>query len=186
MRERRHLMLFILGGPGCGKGTMCESLIPLLGSTHICPGELLRASRDPKVMAILAEGGIVPGETTLSLLAQELAGPLSLNKPVLIDGFPRAIDQAELFERVYGPPAAVVLVQCEEETMRRRLLARGRSGTRKDDTEVIANKRIRGYREHTVPVLDHYKKRGLLLVVDAEGPRESVVDSFLKVTSHLF
>ena len=43
MEHKKHQVIFILGGPGSGKGTMCESMTQTYGFVHYSTGDLLRA-----------------------------------------------------------------------------------------------------------------------------------------------
>jgi len=94
---------FVLGGPASGKGTQCAKLVEEFGYKHISVGDLMRAEVDKgtkegeKIKKIMAVGGIVPHELTVSLLINALIANPSKN--YLIDGFPRAIDQAIYFEQ---------------------------------------------------------------------------------------
>jgi len=67
-------VVFILGGPGAGKGTMCELATYQLGWTHLSTGDLLRAERKnggPQAATIeqyITAGKLVPNEITVELL----------------------------------------------------------------------------------------------------------------------
>ena len=93
---------FVLGGPGSGKGTQCAKLVEEFGYKHISIGDLMRAEVDKgtkdgeKIKKIMAVGGIVPHELTVSLLINALIANPSKN--YLIDGFPIAVDRAIYFE----------------------------------------------------------------------------------------
>mmetsp|Transcript_22762 Transcript_22762/g.21968 ORF Transcript_22762/g.21968 Transcript_22762/m.21968 type:complete len:122 (+) Transcript_22762:7-372(+) len=94
---------FILGGPASGKGTQCAKLVEEFGYTHISSGDLMRAeiqkgTKDgERIKKIVAEGGLVPCELTVGVLINGLIANPSKN--YLIDGFPRATDQAIYFEQ---------------------------------------------------------------------------------------
>ncbi|CAN0307912.1 unnamed protein product, partial [Hapterophycus canaliculatus] len=93
-------VVFVLGGPGSGKGTQCERLAKEYGYVHLSAGELLRQERasgssDGQLIdEYIREGRIVPVAISLALLrkAMEASGPLSR---FLIDGFPRNRDNVE-------------------------------------------------------------------------------------------
>lgn len=73
-RETKRNVVFVLGGPGAGKGTMCELAEKQLGWTHLSAGDLLRAEKasgSPDADLIneyITEGKIVPVEITVKLL----------------------------------------------------------------------------------------------------------------------
>ena len=87
---------FILGGPGCGKGTVCASLVKDYGLIHLSAGDLLREERDSgSVLAtlinnLILEGKIVPAEITCKLLKIAMEKFGWADKKFLIDGFPRS------------------------------------------------------------------------------------------------
>lgn len=94
---------FILGGPASGKGTQCAKLVEEFGYTHISTGDLMRAEiakgskEGERIKKIVNDGGLVPFELTVQVLINGLIANPSKN--YLIDGFPRAVDQAIYFEQ---------------------------------------------------------------------------------------
>ena len=68
----------------------------------------------------MKEGKLVPMEVTIRLLKDAMIA--SGAKTFLIDGFPRAWDQAECFESSIQPCSAVLFFDCSEQAMRERLL----------------------------------------------------------------
>ena len=84
----------------------------------------------------------------------------------LIDGFPRAVDQAHHFEKLVGAPATVLYFNTSEKICTERCLERAKTSGRVDDTEEIILKRLRTYNEMSKPVVDLYSKRGLVVEVD--------------------
>ncbi|KAL0246732.1 hypothetical protein GEMRC1_007943 [Eukaryota sp. GEM-RC1] len=115
----------LLGGPGAGKGTQSKLLHERLGIRHISAGDLLRRevnSGSPHGTLIdnmIKEGLIVPHEITVELLRKEMEKDPSAT--FLIDGFPRALDQLEAFERSMGPFLFCLYLDCPEDVLRTRL-----------------------------------------------------------------
>lgn len=180
----RYNVVFVLGGPGAGKGTQCSNIIGLkeYGYIHLSAGELLRAERDTpgsqfgdEIEGHITNGTIVPVEITCSLLkkAMELSGKQNF----LIDGFPRNKDNLEGWHRVMNAVAIVKFVlyfTCVEETCIARCLNRGKTGGRSDDNTDSLKKRIQTYLNHTMPIIDYYKDRKLVREVDADRSTEEV------------
>lgn len=166
-------IVFVLGGPGSGKGTQCAKLKRDFNFEQVCVGDLLRreAARETpvgkRVAEIMQRGEIVPGDVTMKLLKAELSALASVCRGVLIDGFPRAMDQAEAFENMVATCWFVLYFRCEEKEMVYRLLKRGKTSGRSDDVVEVVKKRLRTFLEKTMPVIKHYRKRGLLREVDA-------------------
>ncbi len=94
--DAKPTCFFILGGPGCGKGTMCANLVKDYGLIHLSAGDLLREERDSgSILAILInnlilDGKIVPAEITCKLLKLAMEKLGWADKKFLIDGFPRS------------------------------------------------------------------------------------------------
>ena len=96
-------IIFVLGGPASGKGTQCEKIVEEFGFTHMSVGDLMRqevtkgTKNGEMIKKIQKEGGLVPFDLTVELLIEGLIQNPS--QTYLIDGFPRAIDQATYFEK---------------------------------------------------------------------------------------
>jgi adenylate kinase len=60
----------------------------------------------------------------------------------LIDGFPRATDQAIYFEEIVSKPDSVIYFNTSEEICTARCLERAKTSGRVDDTEEIIKKRL--------------------------------------------
>lgn len=169
-------VIFVLGGPGAGKGTQCANLVRDYGFTHLSAGDLLRAEQDRPgsqfgelIKDCIKNGAIVPMEVTVQLL--ENAMTESKSTKFLIDGFPRKMDQAVKFEEVVCPAKFVLFYDCPEAEMERRLLERGKTSGRSDDNAESIKKRFRTFVETSMPVVEFYEKEGRVVRVDAtEGP----------------
>ncbi|XP_036595808.1 adenylate kinase isoenzyme 1-like [Trichosurus vulpecula] len=98
-------IIFVMGGPGCGKGTQCENMAAKYGFCHVGLGELLREEanqatvRGQQIRDIMLKGLLVPTGVILDMVSDNiLSRPES--KGFLIDGFPRELSQAKEFERI--------------------------------------------------------------------------------------
>merc|ERR1712204_88171 len=98
-------VVWVLGGPGCGKGTQCDKIVAKYGYTHLSSGDLLReevksgSDRGKTLNAMMERGDLVPLFVVLDLLAEAMLAALSGSKGFLIDGYPREIAQGEEFEK---------------------------------------------------------------------------------------
>lgn len=98
-------VIFVLGGPGSGKGTQCALLAERHAFAHFSAGDLLReevasgSEQGQLAAALMAEGKIVPAEVTITLLKKAMA---SRPGPYLIDGFPRSMENASAYEAEVG------------------------------------------------------------------------------------
>ncbi|KAF9070309.1 UMP-CMP kinase [Rhodocollybia butyracea] len=185
-------IIFVLGGPGAGKGTQCARLVEDLGFCHLSAGDLLRAEQHREgseygqlIQTCIKEGKIVPMEVTVKLLENAMKAALADQQRsgtgwtngqgrFLIDGFPRKMDQAEMFEHDVGKAAAVLYFVTTEEIMLRRILERGKTSGREDDNVESLKKRFNTYKEQTMPVIEHYEKLGKVIEIDSSFPIEEV------------
>ena len=142
--DKQALVIFVLGGPGAGKGTQCSNLVRDYGFKHLSAGDLLREEQErpgsefgEMIKSYIKDGKIVPMEVTIQLLENAMRATIDENgiRKFLIDGFPRKMDQAIKFEEVVVPSKFTLFFDCPEETMRSRLLKRGETSGRSDDNE---------------------------------------------------
>jgi len=177
-------VLFVLGGPGAGKGTQCARLVSEYGFTHLSAGDLLRAEQERPssqfgelIKDCIKNGEIVPMEVTVKLLENAMTETIQKRpsaKKFLIDGFPRKMDQAFKFEEMVCPARLVLFYDCPEAEMERRLLERGKTSGRADDNAESIRKRFRTFVETSMPVVDHYEKEGRVVRIDATPTPDSV------------
>lgn len=192
-------VLFVLGGPGAGKGTQCANLVRDYNFTHLSAGDLLRAEQDREgsqfgelIKSYIKDGKIVPMEVTVQLLENamtetlEKAGGKNSKGKFLIDGFPRKMDQALKFEETVVPAKAVLFFDCPEKEMERRLLKRGETSGRSDDNEESIRKRFRTFVETSMPVVDYFEEQGRVIkVLATRTPDEVYKDTRGKLENKL-
>ncbi|XP_029474708.1 adenylate kinase isoenzyme 5 [Rhinatrema bivittatum] len=177
-------IIFVVGGPGSGKGTQCEKLVQRYGFTHLSTGDLLQnelasfSERSKLIKDIMEQGELVPMDITLELLKEAMTANLAGAKGFVIDGFPREVKQGEEFEYKIREPSLVLLMDCSVETMTKRLQKRSKTSQRMDNTTEIIKKRVEAYYQATEPVLSYYEAKTLLYQINAEGTPEDV---FLQV-----
>ncbi|KAH7132460.1 UMP-CMP kinase-like protein [Dendryphion nanum] len=179
-------VLFVLGGPGAGKGTQCAKLVTDYGFKHLSAGDLLREEQDrpgsqfgEMIKTYIKEGTIVPMEVTIKLLENAMtAAKEKENKNLfLIDGFPRKLDQAHAFERSVVPSKFTLFFECTEEVMLERLLDRGKTSGRADDNIESIKKRFRTFVETSMPVVNEFEEQGRVVKVNAmQSPDEVYKD----------
>jgi UMP-CMP kinase len=157
-------VVFVLGGPGSGKGTNCARLVKDFGFVHLSAGDLLREEQERPgseygdlIRHHIKEGLIVPKEVTIALLRNAMKA--SGKTRFLIDGFPRAMDQALKFEEIVVEGKAVLYFECPEEVMLERLLNRGKTSGRADDNIESIRKRFKTFRDTSYPVIEYYEKQ---------------------------
>lgn len=177
--------LVLFGPPGSGKGTQSTSIIDKYGLVHISTGDILRievSSETPlglEAKKYMDQGMLVPDEVVIGMISSKLDENPEVNG-FIFDGFPRTVAQADALDNLLdfkGNPINLVLsLKVSEEELRKRLLERGQTSGRTDDTEEVIVKRIKEYYAKTAPVAEYYKTKEKLIEVKGEGPVESVFD----------
>lgn len=106
-KQSKLTVVFVIGGPGVGKGTQCALAAASLNFVHISVGDLLRVEERNSqsvfssfISESFRHSVVVPAILTMQLLEQELRSAEELGKVgVLIDGFPRSLEQLEAFQQ---------------------------------------------------------------------------------------
>lgn len=186
--SRDVTVLFVLGGPGAGKGTQCANLVRDYGFTHLSAGDLLRAEQDRAgsefgglIKDCIKNGSIVPMEVTVQLLENAMTDTLKQSPDgrhgkFLIDGFPRKMDQAIKFEETVCPAKFVLFFDCPEDEMQRRLLKRGETSGRADDNAESIKKRFKTFVETSMPVVDYFENQNRVVRISATKHPEGVYE----------
>ena len=180
------LRVLLLAPPGAGKGTQGDRLATIYGVPHLGTGDLLRAEVEAstpigrEVQGFIERGELVPDSLVLPLVRQRIEGGPEPLPGFVLDGFPRTLAQAhQAFEwgvansRTFH---AVIHLHVPTDELVRRVLERGESGSRPDDTAETVRRRLEVYADSTAPLLDFYRGRGILLEIDGTGPVEGVTD----------
>lgn len=175
-------VVFVLGGPGVGKGTQCSKLVQECDFVHISAGDLLRDERQRAgspygelIDHYIREGKIVPYEITITLLFNKMKENPGKTR-FLIDGFPRNVEQGIAFEMNVCGSKMVLFFECEEDVMMKRLMGRSQSSGRTDDNVESIKKRFRTFQESTVPVREFYNSMGKLRAINCSGSVEEVYE----------
>jgi adenylate kinase len=195
------MRLVLLGPPGAGKGTHAQVLSKDLGALHISTGDMLReavktgASLGLKAKEYMDQGGLVPDEIVIGLVADRLSRP-DAKKGFILDGFPRTPEQAKSLDEKLGelkmPLDRVLYFKTSLAVIIRRLSGRrvcGQCGRnfhltnlkpkvdgicdacgsrlvqRPDDKEETIEHRLSVYEKQTAPLIDYYQKKGSLTEV---------------------
>lgn len=172
-------VVFVLGGPGSGKGTQCALLTDKFGFTHLSAGDLLReevasgSEQGLVIESIIKEGKIVPGQTTIDLLKAAMARK---EGPYLVDGFPRSMDNARTFEEQVGKARCALFIDVSEADLQARLLERGKTSGRDDDNIETILKRFQTFQVQSMPVVEHLEASIPVHKISGEKPKEAVFE----------
>ncbi len=180
--------VLLIGPPGSGKGTQGERLAERLGVEHLAAGDLLREEVDKgsalgeKAKDIMAKGDLVPDDVIIGLLMPRVLAAAEADG-YLLDGFPRSVEQAEearkLADTAGATPDAVIYLDAPREVLMQRILARAETEGRSDDNEETVQNRLRVFDDATHPLVEHYRGRGLLHVVNADQDENAVTEEIL-------
>ena len=137
---------FVLGGPGCGKGTVCKKLVADHGFVHLSAGDLLREERDSgspdgaMINDMIQKGEIVPVAITVNLLKKAMEKHGWTSKKFLIDGFPRNEENKEGWNSIMSEHADmkfVLFLDCSEEAMIDRVKKRAEESLQAGGTQRV-------------------------------------------------
>ncbi|KAL8598218.1 hypothetical protein ACOMHN_043289 [Nucella lapillus] len=180
-------VVFVIGGPGSGKGTQCAKIVEKYGFTHLSSGDLLReevasgSERGKKLTAIMEKGDLVSLDTVLELLKEAMMAKAASSKGFLIDGYPRELTQGTRFEQEVASAQFVLCFDVADNTMTKRLLGRAATSGRVDDNEETIKKRLDTFHSVTKPVIDHYDKEKKVRKIQAEGDVNEVFAEVVKI-----
>ena len=182
------MRLIFLGPPGVGKGTQAKMLSKSKSVPHISTGDMLRASvasgsdLGKNVKAIIDAGQLVPDDLIIDIIKERVIES-DCSDGFILDGFPRTLEQASAFTAMMESLSlsldAVVYFAVSDEQLERRLVGRRGSDNRVDDSAEVQKKRMKVYKEQTLPLVDYYENQGLLCHVESSGTIEEV-RSFLE------
>ncbi|OMJ21443.1 Uridylate kinase [Smittium culicis] len=184
-------VIFVLGGPGSGKGTNSQFLVKDFGFVHLSAGDLLRAERQrdgSKVGELISDyiknGLIVPYEITISLLRDAIMDNPTAEK-FLIDGFPRSLDQAVAFEASITNCQGVLYFECPEKILFDRIMKRSETSGRTDDNAESLKKRFAVFQNESYPVIEDYMKKNSVKTITCLGSFDSVYEQTKHVVTQI-
>lgn len=176
-------LFLIIGAPGSGK-TTDASLIAQTDATnitHYSTGDLLRAQvasgseLGKTIDSFISKGNLVPLDVVVNTIVCALkAAP---TKTIIIDGYPRSVEQMMEFDKVLSEQNEICLkgvieVRVSEEVAKERVLGRNRGA---DDNEEVFYNRMKVYTEPLNEILDFYQKKKLHFIIDGERTIEPIV-----------
>ena len=164
-------IVFVIGGPGCGKGTQCKRIVQNFNYVSFSTGDLLRKYvKDKKegyedIESQMKEGKLISSTTLMKVLKEYIMN--SENKKILVDGYPRNKENIDIWEKEMKDLVDVkgtLYIEVSNEEMTKRLL--GRNEGRADDNEETIKKRLDTFEKETKPILDYFEKKKILMKID--------------------
>jgi adenylate kinase len=204
------MRLVLVGPPGAGKGTQASLLAEHYKIPHISTGDIFRANlKSGTALGLQAKGFMDKGELVPDSVTNEMVKDRLRNASgFLLDGFPRNVAQAEVLQSFLNekgaPLNAVVEFQINNEEIIKRLSSRrtcrgcgkvfpgqvskcdscgGEIYQRDDDKESVIARRLEVYGEQTAPIIDYYRKAGLLVAISATGEVSAITKDVIDALS---
>lgn len=173
------LNIALFGPPGAGKGTQSALLIEKYKLTYISTGDLLRqeisegTALGKKASDIINRGQLVSDEMIVELIEKRIMMSAA-NNGILFDGFPRTLVQAYILEglllKLNTSLACMLSLEVPREELVTRLLERGKTSGRSDDTAEVIELRLLEYENKTKPVIEFYQFRDKYIPINGVGP----------------
>jgi adenylate kinase family enzyme len=172
------IIIFLIGGPGSGKGTQAKRIIRDFDAGYITAGDLLRKEAASGtelgdfINDQMRQGLILPPDIEIRLLKNEI---IAQEKRVyLIDGFPRKVEQVDAFEREVCPCKCALFLDVADDVLVARLgRSSDTSGREDDDPEALA-RRVRVFREVCELVYAHFDRTGRGVRIDGNRSPDKV------------
>ncbi|MBQ3274598.1 MAG: adenylate kinase [Christensenellaceae bacterium] len=190
--------IILLGPPGAGKGTMAEYIENGFNLDHISTGDMLReeikkgSELGKSAEKYMNKGELVPDKVILGMIEMRLKEKAARHG-IMLDGFPRNLAQAKALDKIAKIDVVILLEATRELVIERALNRRvcaecgevysaklhksktcdkcgGKLIKRDDDTEETINKRFDVFEESTAPLIDYYKKKDIVAIINADQP----------------
>lgn len=177
--------IVLLGPPGAGKGTQAVRISKHLAIPAISTGAIFRAQKaagtalGAKAAAYMDRGEYVPDDLTDAMVEERLS-EADAREGFLLDGYPRTDTQVTALDDMMGRAERtldlVLLIEASAEDVVQRLLGRAQKEGRADDTEEVIRHRLDVYDAETAPLVEIYRRRGVLVSVDGRGDIDEVAE----------
>ncbi len=183
--------LILFGPPGSGKGTQSVNIVSTYQLHHISTGDLLRdeVSRQTplgtEAKRYMDQGLLVPDEVVIGMISSKIDETPDA-RGFIFDGFPRTKAQAKALDKLLEFKNTeihlVLSLEVPEDELTRRLVGRGATSGRSDDTEEVIVQRIKEYFAKTEPVAGYYDSRGKLERLKGDG---TIEETFRHITKEI-
>lgn len=175
-------LITLMGPTGAGKSVQGDLLADENGWVHLSSGKLLR--QDPRAAALMEDGRLAPAEEVERVVGEAME-KIDTKTPIVLDGTPRTKHNVGWLEnelpKLGRTLNRVILIDLDIETSFKRLGLRGRA----DDEPTSIRAKWELFDTITRPVVDHYRKLGLLDIVDGRGSIEEVHKEIMEVLSRV-
>jgi adenylate kinase len=182
------MRVLLIGPPGAGKGTQAARIAAHFDLTRIATGDLLRqevasgSELGRTARSYIDRGDLVPDGVVI-VMTRERVVKANSEGGYILDGYPRTLAQAEAAHRwatARGVPFDLALFfEIGTDELLARLAGRAQEEGRSDDTEQTVRHRLDVFQSQTYPLLAYYRRRGILVRIDAVGPVDAITERIL-------
>ncbi|HEV8650832.1 MAG TPA: adenylate kinase [Actinomycetes bacterium] len=182
------MRVLLIGPPGAGKGTQASRIAAHFDLTRIATGDALReevaggTELGRTAKAYMDRGDLVPDELVIAMTRDRVVRA-NTEGGYILDGYPRTLVQAEAayrWAKARGVPFDLTLFfEIGEDELLARLAGRASQEHRSDDTQQTIRHRLEVFRDQTLPLVDFYRQRGILVRVEAVGPVDAISERIL-------
>jgi adenylate kinase len=184
------MRVLLIGPPGAGKGTQATRIAAHFDLVRIATGDLLRqevasgSELGRTAKAYIDRGDLVPDDVVITMTRERVV-QANTEGGYILDGYPRTLVQAEAayrWAKARGVPFDLALFfEIGTDELLARLAGRAREEGRSDDTEETVRHRLEVFQRQTYPLLDYYRRRGILVRIDAVGPVDAITERIVAV-----
>ncbi|XP_076668047.1 adenylate kinase isoenzyme 1 [Andrena cerasifolii] len=190
IKESQLPIIFLHGGPGAGKRTLCNKVAEKYGFLDIISSDIIRheilarTSRAILLARLVSQGRLVPSDILIELITVKMLNNLKEKKGFIVSGFPRKREQCRLFDREVRRPDLVLYLNVQDSVLNDRVMARmiTTTGRMITDFDTIYNE-IQKFHKSNRPIIKYYRK--LLVVIDGEPDVMTVYEETCKVIDDL-
>ena len=201
--------ILLIGAPGSGKGTLSQKLSKKYNLKHLSTGDLFRAEiaegteRGKILQDAMQKGLLAPSDILLEVMQKQLS-QAEYQDNVLLDGFGKTLDEAKELDKFYNIDK-VIFLDVEYSQLLERILKRricGECGfvttvdesndicekcgskliSRIDDNEETFKKRYEVFLKQTMPIVNYFDQKNMLVRIDANG---SIENNFYKICNEI-
>lgn len=177
-------MIVFFGPAGAGKSVQGQILAARMGWRWLSAGQLLRDTKDVDLLHTMHEGKMVPHDAITKIMGEAISKASDINQ-LILDGFPRQLDQAQWLvdsQPDHGRAVKLVVVlEVPREELLKRLAIRGRA----DDTPDAIDERLNIYRQEMYPILNYVTEQNIPVVhIDGTGTVGQVHDRVVAELTH--
>lgn len=181
----------VFGRPFAGKDVQCGKINEWLNASIIGGGDIIRTQQEAEHLRESHDRGeLAPQQEFIQLITRYFSQDNLTGKPLILSSLGRWHGEeapiCNAAQESGHPVKAVVYIEITEDTVRERFEKSGNRG-RHDDNEQVLKTRLNEFREKTLPVIDYYKDKGILVKINGnqapESVQQEIVDSLYELSA---